>query len=209
MDKKNPPCSLEWPHWTWRDSSWWIGCLSLLFAFVLLRWPNQQGFTSNSYITFVVFLTICFAIALFLVIHFYKIMICFARRGYSYGHLYSSYIQRINELKNAQMMILSYIIDSRGFHVHKNILFKGEISILIKKKRGSKLEKDTFVSVIDSRDGMPMGIFQVTETRSDDYVAKNVNYIDPNWSGYLHNMGDGEFGAPPGLIACIYNESEE
>jgi hypothetical protein len=46
---------------------------------------------------------------------------------------------------------------------------------------------------------MPMGLFRVTEVRSDEYYAKGVRNIDPLWMGHLRKRQ--ETSLLPSMVA--------
>lgn len=123
----------------------------------------------------------------------------------AYNNLYDVAEQQARQIARSQETILELsqeLTSSRRFEIEKTLYYDGLLYLVLRKKRGAKLEIGHRIKVIDAQDGGIMGVFEVTEVRSDGYRAK-ADYVDPVWLGFVHQNGKAETSAPPNTIALL------
>ena len=103
------------------------------------------------------------------------------------------------------MELSQELTNGRKFEIEKTLYYDEQLYILLRKKRGTRLEVGHRVRVIDSQDGGIMGEFEVQEVRSDGYRARAYD-VDPVWLGFIHQDGKAEMSAPPHTVAFLMSQ---
>jgi len=116
--------------------------------------------------------------------------------------------EEITHLRQTILELIREITVGRIFEVTKVQYYKEKLYLTLKKRRGRELHIGDEIRVIDKAEGYIMGVFEVTEVRSTEYVARSAGYISPIWMGYVHETGNAEFSALPDSIAIYYPKDE-
>ena len=90
--------------------------------------------------------------------------------------------------------------DGRKFEIEKTLYYNEILYLLLRKKRGTKLEIGHKVIVLDAQDGGIMGEFKVSEVLSTEYRAR-ADFVNPVWLGFVHQDGKAEMPTPPNVLA--------
>jgi uncharacterized protein YuzE len=109
----------------------------------------------------------------------------------------------ITHLRQTILNLIQEITVGRVVEVINVQYYKERLYISIKKAE-EKLSLGDEIRVIDTEEGYVMGVFEVSEERDVEYIARSTAYISPMWMGYIHQMGNAESSAPPGTMAIIY-----
>lgn len=70
---------------------------------------------------------------------------------------------------------------------------------MVTRKSGHEMALGDNFEIVDRKDNMPMGQFQVTEVRDKVYYAYGISHVDPIWLGYVQERG--EIGVMPNIVA--------
>ena len=145
------------------------------------------------------------SVLLLAVEHLLKVSSIVVSRLRAYNDLYDVAERQFQQIAKAQDTILelsSELTNGRRFEIIKTLYYDDTLYIEIRKNRNRRLELGHRVRVIDVQDGGIMGLFQVTEIRSDGYRARSED-VDPIWLGYVHKIGSTEGSAPPNTVAFL------
>ena len=105
-------------------------------------------------------------------------------------------------LKQTVLGLYQEIEQRRIFQVIKVQFFKESLFLTLKKNEGVDLVKGDEIRILDKSDGEILGIFEITEIRSTEYLAQNSKHVSPIWMGYVHQQV--ESTAPPNSLAIHY-----
>lgn len=196
---------IKWPRWAWRDSGWWLTVFGTVFAVIAYVQPSvsKHSFLIRIGIAFGSFVLS----PVLLLTADYILKACFAavHRLRAYDDLHNVAERQAEQLEKAQEMNLKLsqeLTSGRRFEIEKSLFYQDELYILLRKKRGARLEVGDMVGVIDAQDGGIMGVFEVSEVLSAGYRAK-ASYVDPVWLGFVHQNAAAEMPAPPNTIALL------
>lgn len=195
----------KWPRWTWRDSGWWFAVFGAVLGAVVFVQPaiSRHSFWVRFGISLGWFALSC--ILLLTVEHLFKSCLVAISRLRAYNSLYDVAEQQARQIARAQETILELsqeLTRGRRFEIEKTLYYDETLYVVLRKKRGARLEVGHRVRVIDTQDGGIMGVFEVNEVRSDEYRAR-ADYVNPVWLGFVHQNGRAETSAPPNTIAFL------
>ena len=205
MPEKSIKPKLRWPRWAWRDSGWWLTVFGAVFAAVVFIQP------AVSHHPLWLRLVIClgwFGVSSVLLLaaeHLLKLLSTVIDRSRAYDDLYDIAERQSQQIAKAQdtiLELLSELTNGRRFEITKTLYYNNILYIEVRKNRNKRLEPGSRVRVIDIQDGGIMGLFQVTEVRSDGYRARAED-VDPIWLGFVHQTGSAEASAPPNMVAFL------
>ena len=205
MPSQQPLTKLKMPRWTWRDSGWWLTVFGAVFAAVVFVQPAISGhsFWRRLGISLAWFV---FSSILLLVIEYaVKVGSVLVNRLRAYEDLSDLAEQQKRQIEKAQEVNLKLsqeLTNGRKFEIEKTLYYNETLYLVLKKKRGVKLELGHTLRVIDSSDGGIMGVFRVNEIRSEGYRAI-AEYVEPVWLGFVHQDGKAEMPAPPNGTAIF------
>lgn len=138
--------------------------------------------------------------------HLFKTCLVIICRLRAYNSLYDVAEQQARQIARAQETILELsqeLTSGRRFEIEKTLYYDETLYVVLRKKRGARLEVGHRVRVIDTQDGGIMGVFEVNEVRSDGYRARQTGDVDPIWLGFVHQNNKAETSAPPNTIALL------
>jgi len=209
MKEKGTPAPFEWPRW--KHSFKWLTYIASILAIVVFFIPNAVFFIPNLKLKYRIILII-FLFAPLLIQTFLwitkTIVIIFKRINY-YPNLYNYHqndslkLREIIELFSyfVYVYIKDKILEIKGAKYQR-----GNLYIVLKNNSKLNLKKGNKIFVIDKKDLVYLGQFEITEVRNSEYFAVGVANIDPVWHGYVRQ--EGETNIMPN-VAAIYLPSGE
>ena len=195
---------IKWPRWVWRDSAWWLTVFGTVFAVIVYVQPSVSSHSFWVRVSIALGVFVLSSILLLAMEHLVKACSVAFRRIRAYEGLHEIAEQQIQHNAKAQEVILKLLQEltaGRKFEIEKTLYYNETLYISIRKKRGARLQEGDMVTVINAQDGGIMGMFEVSEVRSDEYRARVADYIDPVWLGFVHQDGRAETSAPPNAAA--------
>ncbi|HEY0545160.1 MAG TPA: hypothetical protein VGC91_07170 [Pyrinomonadaceae bacterium] len=196
----------DWPRWTWRESSWWLTAIGAVIALLLILYPLLISYPL--WLRMLVgFASLLSPILILALIFSLKVATVALDRIHGYKQLYELSEQRTKEVAQAQETILYFLrelLGGRSFEIEKVQYYKDRLTLILKKKRGVTLEAGNEIRVIDTLEGVVMGIFEISEVRSKHYIARSQGSVNAVWLGYIHESGNAESSAPPDTAAIFF-----
>ena len=126
-----------------------------------------------------------------------------------FQNLYNYYQNVSSELEELKELFFHRFINSVEDKIHEIKAAKfqrGKLYIVLKNNSKLNLKEGNKIEVIDKRDLVYLGQFEITEVRNNEYFAIGVKNIDSVWKGYVRQ--EGETTIMPN-IAAIYLPSGE
>ena len=210
MDEELLPPKLSWPKWYWQFSLS-LSIISVAIASVIFFFPGFATENKKFQLARIIIGTVILFIPVLI-----PMMSWFWKAGhvlYQRVHYYSllhQYAQRdADELNQLKKFIFDYIqkdIKARAFEITAARHDRGNLYIVLKKRRSPRLSEGSVLAAIDFNDGVLMGWFEVTEERPSEYYAHGVSNIDRVWLSYVFQQG--ESYVIPNIVA-IYAPSGE
>ena len=111
--------------------------------------------------------------------------------------------RQIEKAREVNLTLSQELTNSRKFEIEKTLYYSETLYLVLKKKRGVKLEVGHKVIVLDAQDGGIMGEFKVSEVLSGEYRAR-ADFVSPVWLGFVHQDRNAEMPAPPNVIAMFF-----
>jgi hypothetical protein len=194
----------EWPKWQKWESAWWFTFIGAICGLVLLVFPSLID--APLWIRLIVVIgMVLLPLVISSVRYLFQISSVILSRVHNYSNLYTMFEQSSRVI----LSLMKQLIAIRGFEIDRVSNYNHDLYITFKKKKGITLQQGDLVSVIDTREGIIMGSFQITEIRENEYRAKNSGYIDPVWRGYIYQAGKAESVPPPDTIAIHLPQNGE
>ena len=197
------------PEFRWRDSGWWLSACGTGVAIVTILVPSLAQYPIIIRIAIAVFSLFVAPVAVIAVMHLGTLVSVSSRRALLYQRLHAEYQATTDKLNAARETILA-LQDQLGtaIEIDRVQYYKNEIYIVIRKKRGMKLESGALLAVIDTTDGMVMGRFKITEALQHECTAIRDGYVDPLWGSYVGQVGQSEMHAPPHTVALLVTKED-
>jgi len=195
--------SSRWPRWKY-PLKWYTVIVPLFLAPIAFIFPDLE--LKRRYIIAALLIFSPIIIQTFLWLH--KIILTIYKRTINYPNLYDIYKEissNFDELKN---LFFNEMINSRT-KVSEIIGAKyqrSELYIILKNNSELNLIEGNKVVVIDKKDSVYLGKFEITEVRDNEYFAVGVNNIDLVWLGYVRQ--EGETTMMPNIIAISLHSGE-
>lgn len=205
MPNQQPLTKLKMPRWTWRDSGWWLTVFGAVFAAVVFVQPAISGHSFWRRLGISLAWFVFSSILLLVTEYAVKVGSVLAGRLRAYedlSDLAERQKQQIEKVQEAILELSQELTSGRRFEIEQTLYYNETLYLVLKKKRGAKLEIGNTVRVIDATDGGIMGIFKVNEIRAEGYRAA-AEYVDPIWLGFVHQDGKAEMPAPPNGTAIV------
>jgi len=194
---------LSWPKLHWRATTYFTAVSGLL-TILLFAFPGLSEGRFDQYRILIAVLIIIFPFILFTGIPWlYRAIPTIVKRVIYYTEIRRAYLETkrdFTELKKTMVEYLTNQIDCRKLEINLAGFKDGKIYLLLLRKSEVNIEIGDIVEVIDSRDYMPMGQFEITEIRSEVYYAEEASHVDKLWLGYVKEHGETKFS--PNMIAC-------
>jgi hypothetical protein len=198
----------EWPRWNWRDAGLWFTISGTIISFLTYIVPSlpRRPLQTRLIIAGVTFVTS--GLVFLLLAYLCRVLRVAWGRLQAYQELFDlaerrreeiTWIEekREREVTQFQEAIrdLLAMTGAKPFEIDRTQYYGDTLYIVLKKRRGIKLENKHKVSVFDLETYNIMGVFEVTEERDNKYWARNLGQINPVWLGYAREPGNNE--APP------------
>jgi len=191
-----------WPKRTRNKPELVITGLGTLISAIILLWPSLVE--CSLWMRIVAILVSLLGILI--VIYLSKVVVIAIAKARNYDRLHQSLENKSIEATKAQETLLNLIKEMkerRKFEISKVLFYQEQLYIVLNKRPDLSLELGSNVVVIDSSNGNTMGEFEVTEIKKNEYNARCNGYIDPVWSGWVHQQKKSEYSPPPYTIAIV------
>jgi predicted DNA-binding antitoxin AbrB/MazE fold protein len=199
MKEKGTPAPFEWPRWKY--SSKWPTYIPSILAIVVFFIPNLK---LKYRIILAIFLLLPVLIQTFLLIT-KTIVIMFKRINY-YPNLYNYYQNDYSKLREIIELLYYVNIKDKILEIKGAKYQKGDLYIVLKNNSKLNLKEGNKIIVIDKKDLVYLGQFEITEVRNSEYFAVGVRNIDPVWRGYVRQ--EGETDIMPNTVAIYLSSGE-
>lgn len=197
---------IKWPRWAWRDSGWWLTVFGAVFAAVIFVQPAVAHHSLLVRLAITLGWFVLSSVLLLAAEYAAKVGSVLVSRLRAYEGLSDLAEQQKQQIEKAQEVIVELsqeLTNGRKFEIEKTLYYNEMLYLVLKRKRGAKLEVGHTIRVIDAIDGGIMGVFRVNDIiRSDGYRAV-AEWVDPVWLGFVHQDGKAEMSAPPNGIAIF------
>jgi predicted DNA-binding antitoxin AbrB/MazE fold protein len=207
MKEKGTPAPFEWPRWKY--SSKWLTYIASILAIVVFFIPNAVFFIPNLKLKYRIILAIFFLLLPVLIQTFLlitkTIVIMFKRINY-YPNLYNYYQNDCSKLREIIELFYYVNIKDKILEIKGAKYQKGDLYIVLKNNSKLNLKEGNKIIVIDKKDLVYLGQFEITEVRNSEYFAVGVRNIDPVWRGYVRQ--EGETDIMPNTVAIYLSSGE-
>ena len=194
---------LNWPRWKY--SFKWLTIISFVLALFVFLIPEFERKYRFIVVIFLLMLTILIQTFLWVT----KIIVIIFKRTKYFQDLYN-YSQNVSsELGELKELYFDRLINSIEDKIHEikgATIQRGKLYIVLKNNSKLNLKEGNKIAVIDKKDLVYLGQFEITEIRNNEYFAIGVKNIDSLWKGYVKQ--EGETTIMPN-IAAIYLPSGE
>jgi len=194
--KKIMDRELLWPKLHWRVTPYFT-VASVLIAIILFAFPGLSEGRFDQYRIFIAVLIILFPFVFITGIPWlYRAVLTIAQRVIYYVEVRRVYLKTEKDYTEIQKTMVEYLvnqIECNEFEITLTGSKDGKIYILLLRKSEVNIKIGDIVEVIDKRDYMTMGQFEITEIRSEVYYAEGVSHVDKVWFGYVKERGETKF----------------
>jgi len=193
---------IEWPRW--KHSSKWLTIISFILAVLVFLVPNLE---KKYRFTAIFLLMLPILIQTFLWVK--KIIVIIFKRAKYYPNLYIHYqnvSSKLGELKELFVCVLNNNIKDKMLEIKGAKYQRGKLYIVLKNNSKLNLREGNIIVVIDKKDSVYLGQFEITEVRNDEYYAIGVKNIDSVWLGYVRLKG--ETTIMPNITAIYLHSGE-
>lgn len=197
------PIPLKWPRWKY--SFKWLTIIPFVLALFVFLIPNFEQKYRFIIVIFLLMLPILIQTFLWIT----KIIEIIFKRTKYFQNLYNYYQNVSSELGELKELFFYRLINSIEDKIHEIKAAKfqrGNLYIVLKNNSKLNLKEGNKIAVIDKKDLVYLGQFEITEVRNNEYFAIGVKNIDSVWQGYVRQ--EGETTIMPN-IAAIYLPSGE
>jgi hypothetical protein len=208
-----PVDEYPWPRWRWPERGWLWTAASGALGLIIFVFPDV---TRESIVRRLA-LAVLVAVAPFvcaLAWHGMRLGTVTLRRARAYEGLRAAYNRRVTDLeaevertRSAVGQLLQERASRRAFEILNCFVYQGDPYIVLRRKRGIKLERGNLLTVMDA-EGFVMGSFAVVEVREQEYRARSTGDMDPLWQGYIHEAAPTLSPAPPNARAFLLHGLE-
>lgn len=199
---------LEWPKFRWRISSW-VVVISLLIS-LISSVPNLlKDMSIRDYLLLVGLIFLALLVAISTIPWISRTVVIMVRRVQYYPRLLAHTGTLEHDLTEAKKIVADVVqsrIEISRFPIVRAAFNKDKLYITLHCDVESNLSTGEKIRVIDSRDGMPMGIFEVTGRAKGGYYAMGID-VDPVWLGQVRSLTETE--VTPGLLAIRLSKGGE
>ncbi len=189
------PTSLNWPRWKY--SFKWLTFIPYILGLVVFIIPDLGN--KYRYIIGIFLLMLPILIQTFLWIT--KIIVIILKRTIYYQNIFSE----LEELKELFFYVMGDYIKNKIIEIKGAKYQKDKLYIVLKNNSKLNLKEGNKIVVIDRRDSVYLGQFEITEVLKSECFAVGIK-VDPVWQGYVRQ--EGETTIMPN-IAAIYLPSGE
>lgn len=193
---------LGWPKFWWRVAMW-VAIVSLVLSLILFIFPNlSEGMSIRERLLLAGLILAGPFVVISAIPWLFKAAVVVVRRVQHCPTLFNLAEAKERDLTEARDIVKALVragIGISGFGIRKAAFFKGRLTISLRGDAGSELAVGDKIRVIDSRDGILMGVFEVTAITQDGCYAVDVSDLDPLWLGHVRGLGETE--VTPDLVA--------
>ena len=172
----------------------WLALMPFLLGFVLFFFPEL---TANS--PALVGLRLKVGVPLLLapllvpvIVWMGRTITVAAQRVKLYTQLHFVAAQALNDLEGVKRSYfdLAWQKAQDKLEITKVAYLDGKIIIRVLKGKPCRVKQGDSLAVVHKEDSLLMGIFQVTEIRSQEIYAKGISHVDALWLGYIREQGE-------------------
>lgn len=183
---------LDFPSIAWR-SDYWPGLIGFFIGLIPLFFPNLTDI--DWYRTYripigIILVLMPAIIPIFLWV--WRTLDIASKRICQFPELFENYNlveQEKQDLQRNFYCLLTGLPEKEGVELVAAEFQKSRYVITIRKMRSEKFQKGDLVAVVDRRDNLVLGNFEIIQIRSGDYIAENRNSINPVWAGDIREKG--------------------
>jgi len=193
----------KWPSWK-SGAQWSLTVISFILGIIVFFYPDIEKENYERFRLIIGSVLLASAILIPTATWFLKTFRVALLRISICPLLFEQKIRLTNELNDMKRIIFEMNrkeIDRCGFELLGARFDRGSLFIAIKKRPTPELIVGALLVVFHKDDGMPMGVFEVTEARTNEYYAKGINNVDPVWSSFVLEKGESHF--IPNMIAIL------
>jgi hypothetical protein len=203
------PPLFEWPRIIWR-SEMWLTIIPFILGFIIFFFPQLSETTVPTQIRLIIGIPLLLA-PLLIPFLFWMVRITWVitKRVDLYPQTHSVAKQAlfdVEQIRRSYFELTKQFAEDKQFELIKVGYFNSKLVIAVKKRKNPKINQGDILAVVDKEDNLLMGIFEVTELRSEEIYAKGINNIDPLWLGYV--IQKGEVNMTPNLAAVLLNQEK-
>ncbi len=204
MNNQGLPPNFHKPKIKWRYDIYWsaIPFILSIITFIFPDIINKYIHLQNNLLlgAFLFFSPVYLPVVFFLI----RLVLCSIQRSANYPRLYACAelaILNYDHLRNEYFDIITKLNEKNEVEIIKAGIDRGKIYVVFKKKKHRIIQNNEKIAIIHKEDGLLLGIFSISEIRTEEVYAKEYTNIDPVWFGYL--MQKQETVITPNLAAYL------
>jgi predicted DNA-binding antitoxin AbrB/MazE fold protein len=188
MKEKGTPKSFEWPRWKYSFKL--LKNIPSILAIVVFFIPNLE---LKYRIILGIFLFVLLPVLIQTFLWITKIIVIIFKRTNYYPNLYADYQNITSKLEELKKLFFYFLINSikdKILEIKGAKYQGGKLYIVLKNNSKLNLKEGNKIIVIDKKDSVYLGQFEITEVRNGEYLAIGVKNIDSVWHGYVKQEGE-------------------
>lgn len=212
MQDDNPePQELAWPEFSLRRAEYIISFIASIIGIISFSFPqiiNSQWY--KEYHTYGILLILP---VFYYVFKWFIFLIGIIIKRIKY---YPQLFDQCNQLNKTNQELNQGIVELQKNFPNRIMLdlirasvIENKLYLSIGKNDKATLAEEDTITVIDIKDSMLMGVFDIIQIRQDDYYALGKeNSVDPLWLGYIRERNS-EVSIFPNLIAIYIPKGDQ